>query len=424
MELGFYVSFTGNITFKKSTLEEVVRVAPLERIMLETDSPYMTPVPNRGKRNTPSSVRQVAEKIAEIKQIDIVEVMNQTTKNAIKLFKLAALTAVLLSTFASSRLFAQRTDPVGSRPPDSVMTDDRRKMEEAVRKQREELQKADEQRRQDSIRTAERAEQESVKQAIEQVRQDSIKAAQRIADEEKARLKAQTPIAWKAIGIGAGLGIGNMQMTQAKATITPTSVLETSFQIGTQISRVLDFQITYASLKVGDDLTGDKLYNGGNNFRTGPQPAHLSPGNNIPIREDLTITTLAFDVRFLITPKAPFKFYAGLGYTHLKMENNQIYKTVIIGANKDTIIGPTQSTLDASFSRGAVKILFGIRYDLELGDKFILTPFAEISALGAFSGDNQLPPFVFRPDETQITMTHFTFGASLYFGWFGTQRYE
>ncbi len=93
--LGFHVSFTGNITFKKSVLSEVVRQAPLGRVMIETDSPYMTPVPYRGKRNEPSLVKYVAEKIAEIRSISIEKVIEMTTDNAKKLFKLAVMLIII-----------------------------------------------------------------------------------------------------------------------------------------------------------------------------------------------------------------------------------------------------------------------------------------------------------------------------------------
>ena len=84
-KLNFYISFTGMITFKNN-LPELIKNFPLERMMLETDSPYLTPVPNRGKRNEPSMVKIIAEKIAEIKNIPIEEVAKTTTKNAEKLF--------------------------------------------------------------------------------------------------------------------------------------------------------------------------------------------------------------------------------------------------------------------------------------------------------------------------------------------------
>ncbi len=96
LDLGFYLSFTGNITFKKSNLADVIKFAPLDRIMLETDSPYMTPPPNRGKRNEPANVRLVAEKIAEIKSISIDEVIHMTTKNAKSFFRLPMLCCLLI----------------------------------------------------------------------------------------------------------------------------------------------------------------------------------------------------------------------------------------------------------------------------------------------------------------------------------------
>jgi TatD DNase family protein len=105
IDLGFNVSFTGNITFKKSNLSEVVLKTPNDRIMIETDSPYMTPVPFRGKRNEPSMVKLVAEKISEIKQITIDEVIKMTTKNAKSLFKI--LTVLFLLFSIGSSVFSQ-----------------------------------------------------------------------------------------------------------------------------------------------------------------------------------------------------------------------------------------------------------------------------------------------------------------------------
>lgn len=93
---GFHISFTGNITFKKIDLDEVVRATPMDRLLLETDSPYMTPVPNRGKRNEPSFVKFIAQKIAEIKSISIDEVIKMTTLNAKRLFKLGLITLFIL----------------------------------------------------------------------------------------------------------------------------------------------------------------------------------------------------------------------------------------------------------------------------------------------------------------------------------------
>ena len=89
LDIGFYLSFTGLITFNHSW-DEVIKYAPLERIMVETDIPYMTPEPYRGKRNEPSYVRYVAERVAALKELSFDEVAQQTTENAIELFKLPA----------------------------------------------------------------------------------------------------------------------------------------------------------------------------------------------------------------------------------------------------------------------------------------------------------------------------------------------
>jgi len=89
LELGFYLSFTGIITFTKDEEQiKVVRNTPLNRILIETDAPWLAPEPYRGKRNEPSYVIEAAKKIAEIKGISLEEVASQTTKNAIDLFKL------------------------------------------------------------------------------------------------------------------------------------------------------------------------------------------------------------------------------------------------------------------------------------------------------------------------------------------------
>ncbi len=89
LNLGCHVSFTGNLTYKKSKLPEVAKQIPLERIMLETDSPYMTPAPHRGKRNEPAYTVHIAEKLAEIKSVSFAEVCARTTQNAVALFGLS-----------------------------------------------------------------------------------------------------------------------------------------------------------------------------------------------------------------------------------------------------------------------------------------------------------------------------------------------
>lgn len=94
LDLGFYVGFDGNITYEglapgeTITLSELVKYAPLDRIVLETDSPFLTPEPHRGSRNMPKYVIIVAKYIAQIKGISQEEVVLQTTQNAHTIFKL------------------------------------------------------------------------------------------------------------------------------------------------------------------------------------------------------------------------------------------------------------------------------------------------------------------------------------------------
>ncbi len=84
---GFYLSFNGIITFSHN-LDEIVKKSPLDKILFETDAPYLTPAPFRGQRNEPQYVKYVAERVAEIKDISIEEVAGQTTKNAKEVFNL------------------------------------------------------------------------------------------------------------------------------------------------------------------------------------------------------------------------------------------------------------------------------------------------------------------------------------------------
>ena len=89
LDLGFYLSFTGIITFKNAEpLSEVVSKVPLDRMFVETDSPYLTPVPHRGKRNEPAYVRLVAETVARVKGITLEEVAHTTTRNVQQLFRI------------------------------------------------------------------------------------------------------------------------------------------------------------------------------------------------------------------------------------------------------------------------------------------------------------------------------------------------
>ena len=87
ISLGFYLGIGGVVTFKNGGLDKVIPYIPLEKIVLETDSPFLTPVPFRGKRNESSYVVHVAEKIAQLKNVPIEEVAHITTQNAQNLFK-------------------------------------------------------------------------------------------------------------------------------------------------------------------------------------------------------------------------------------------------------------------------------------------------------------------------------------------------
>lgn len=86
-ELGFYIGLNGIITFTDQYNETIIN-APLDRILLETDAPYLSPEPYRGKRNEPSYVKYVAQKIADLKNVSLAEVAITTTENARKLFKI------------------------------------------------------------------------------------------------------------------------------------------------------------------------------------------------------------------------------------------------------------------------------------------------------------------------------------------------
>tara|TARA_B110000467_G_C18292529_1_gene465772 strand:- start:50 stop:811 length:762 start_codon:yes stop_codon:yes gene_type:complete len=86
LKAGFHLSFTGLITFVKE-LEKVVKETPLERMMLETDSPYLAPTPHRGKRNEPFYVKEVASKVAKLKNLPLEDIVKQTTRSAELFFK-------------------------------------------------------------------------------------------------------------------------------------------------------------------------------------------------------------------------------------------------------------------------------------------------------------------------------------------------
>jgi TatD DNase family protein len=91
MDLGFWISFSGIVTFKNAAaLREVAKKVPLERMLIETDSPFLAPVPYRGKTNEPGLVRYVAEEIGRLRRVSLDEVATATSKNFFRLFKIDA----------------------------------------------------------------------------------------------------------------------------------------------------------------------------------------------------------------------------------------------------------------------------------------------------------------------------------------------
>jgi TatD DNase family protein len=89
IDAGWYVSFSGIVTFKKWTDDDLIRLVPSERLLVESDSPYLAPVPNRGKRNEPAWVRHTLEKVASVRGADVFELGQTTSANAKRLFGLA-----------------------------------------------------------------------------------------------------------------------------------------------------------------------------------------------------------------------------------------------------------------------------------------------------------------------------------------------
>jgi TatD DNase family protein len=90
LDMGFMISFAGNVTFPKAQqIRDAALEVPLERMLIETDSPYLAPVPNRGKRNEPAFVKETARKLGELRGFTAEEVGRQTTRNFYNFFKLA-----------------------------------------------------------------------------------------------------------------------------------------------------------------------------------------------------------------------------------------------------------------------------------------------------------------------------------------------
>lgn len=89
LELGFYISFSGTVTFPKATsTHDCARQVPEDRFLVETDCPFLAPVPRRGKRNEPAFVASVADKVAELRQVNLEDVAQSSTANARRLFRL------------------------------------------------------------------------------------------------------------------------------------------------------------------------------------------------------------------------------------------------------------------------------------------------------------------------------------------------
>lgn len=90
LDLGFYISFSGVVTFKNAkTIQESAKIVPSDRLLIETDCPFLAPVPKRGKRNEPANVRHVAEFLAKLRNVPLETLAQQTTDNACQLFNLS-----------------------------------------------------------------------------------------------------------------------------------------------------------------------------------------------------------------------------------------------------------------------------------------------------------------------------------------------
>ena len=97
LDLGFHISFSGILTFKNAiAIKEAAQKSPLERILVETDSPYLAPVPHRGKPNEPAFVRHVAEELARLRSLSLEQVAEATTANFFNLFKHAHSTHITM----------------------------------------------------------------------------------------------------------------------------------------------------------------------------------------------------------------------------------------------------------------------------------------------------------------------------------------
>jgi len=105
MELGFYISFAGNLTYPKAQpLRDVAAQVPLDRLLVETDAPFLAPIPNRGKRNEPAWVREVAVKLAEVRGIDPETAASRTTENFHRFFGTAPATGTVIEAIQTGNM--------------------------------------------------------------------------------------------------------------------------------------------------------------------------------------------------------------------------------------------------------------------------------------------------------------------------------
>ncbi len=89
MDIGFFISFAGNVTFKKAeNLRDSAKIVPLEKLLIETDSPYLAPIPFRGKRNEPAFVVETAKFLADFYNVSLKDLAQATTENFLRLFRL------------------------------------------------------------------------------------------------------------------------------------------------------------------------------------------------------------------------------------------------------------------------------------------------------------------------------------------------
>ncbi len=446
ISLGFYVSFTGNITFKNSNLADVVRKTPLDRLLIETDSPYLAPAPNRGKRNSPAMLPFIARKVSELKELDISVIMQHTFANARSLFKIPAgsiqragsfertlgllLLALGLLLGASNSYAQQPTQPAGTVSPDSILTGERRKAEELRKKQEAELAHEAELHRQDSIKAAQQAQLDAQTKAREQVQQDSIRAAEQQAEAERHAAFLQTPLAWRAIGLGGNLGVASIH-TAVIGQLEPTSVLGYSLQLKTEITRRLDITASFTHSALRFNSPQDSLWNYGKNtpvepstYNTGRDPNKPTDFNSkgetwLVQSESLGISVFGLDLNYVITrPSALIKFYFGMGYQHFMMKGVQNYLLM----QTPTTAYPGIRTFEQDWSRNGIDLLFGLKNEIELGNGLTLEPYGEISATGIFNGPTQFSNFIFQPDLTDLIGVNVRVGFTLYYGWWGVPR--